>query len=154
MNQYMLEITKYLGFTETVEVSAKDLYEAKQIAIEDSEYPVRDVREVTREYLVTYEFTSGRVKLVGVTNYSDGSQCYRNACTTKIETASEIFYNMAFSDCYDMEMKRIQLITVDGSLIPCRFYGKWHDTKDPLRMEIVPERGYRYDKEVGYAPNH
>ena len=74
-----------------------------------------------------------------------------------IETPTEIFYKMDMADCYDITIKRIWLI--DGiDLIECRFYGTWHNPKEPLRMEIramipaTPEQTKPFD--VGHGTDH
>ena len=90
------------------------------------------------KYLVIYEFDGELLESV-------------------IRTATDIFETMDMSDCYDITIKRIWLIK-DIDLIECRFYGTWHNPKDPLRMEIralipsTPEQLKPFD--VGYGTDH
>ena len=74
-----------------------------------------------------------------------------------IETASAIFSKMDMDDCYDIFVARIWLIH-GINLTECRFYGTWHNPKDPLRMEIramipaTPEQMKAFD--IGYGTDH
>lgn len=72
---------------------------------------------------------------------------------TKMVTGHEIFDKMGMSDCYDISIEQLALMDDESKPTICTFHGTWHDTKDPLRMEIVHAlTGEVYD--VGYAPDH
>lgn len=74
-----------------------------------------------------------------------------------IQTARQIFNTMDMSDCHGETIKRILLL--DGSkVVECRFWGTWHDPKEPLKMMIeamipgTPEQMQPYD--IGYGTDH
>ena len=74
-----------------------------------------------------------------------------------VRTAQSIFEHMDMEDCYPISIAR--LWKIDGiKLTECRFYGTWHNGKEPLRMEIramipaTPEQLKPYD--VGYGTDH
>ena len=74
-----------------------------------------------------------------------------------IQTACQIFDMMDMSDCHGITIERIFLL--DGSkVVECRFWGTWHDPKEPLKMVIEPmisatsEQMEPYD--VGYGTDH
>lgn len=75
-----------------------------------------------------------------------------------IETGNQIFGKMDMSDCYDISIRRIWLI--DGiKLTECRFYGTWHNGKEPLRMEIramIPATPEQMNEafDIGYGTDH
>lgn len=70
----------------------------------------------------------------------------------QIETATEIFNHMEFFDCYDIQIARLILIKGTG-LHYCRFRNVWHDTNEPLKVQIENVvTGEVYD--VGYQPEH
>lgn len=78
-------------------------------------------------------------------------------CKPVISTASEIFNKMDMSDCYPITIARIWLIK-GIKLTECRFFGTWHNGKEPLRMEIramipaTPEQMEPFD--IGYGTDH
>lgn len=67
-----------------------------------------------------------------------------------IETESRIFERMSMDDCYDIEIVDIRLF--EKGYPECKFFGKWHNSDDPLRMEIRAATGGVLS--VGYAPDH
>lgn len=82
----------------------------------------------------------------------------------KIETSAEIFRKMEMDDCYDIRIVNILWLKKYNAVSEfekatdvypvCRFYGTWHDSKDPLRMEIRLLSGTREVLSVGYATEH
>lgn len=73
-----------------------------------------------------------------------------------VRTAQSIFEHMDMSDCYPISIARLWKID-ETNLTECRFYGTWHNGKEPLRMEIkamcpAPEQLKPYD--VGYGTDH
>lgn len=70
----------------------------------------------------------------------------------RIQTGREIFNTMDMSDCYDIEVARLWMIS-GKCLTECRFRGTWHDPKENLKMQIENIiTGEVYD--VGYASDH
>lgn len=58
--------------------------------------------------------------------------------TPIIETDCAIFNKMDMGDCYPIRILHLYYLKEKPfELIPCDFYGAWHDFKDPLKMEIV-----------------
>lgn len=65
-------------------------------------------------------------------------------------TADDVFNFMDMDDCHNAFID--QIYRLDDYPRKCKFYGTWHNPKDPLRMEIRTD----YDKllEVGYGTDH
>lgn len=82
------------------------------------------------------------------------SDNYGELMQPQISTANEIFNTMDMSDCHGTTIKRMWLI-VGCKLAECRFRGKWHDPKEPLKMVIeamYPAPPLPYD--IGYGTDH
>ncbi len=104
--------------------------------------------------MIVKEMEDGGLEFVATNNHKY-LVCYKvegEVCDPVVETAKEIFDKMEWTDCYDIKIIRIVLVE-EGKLIYCRFRGKYHDLKEPLKMVIENVvTGEIYD--VGYAPEH
>lgn len=72
--------------------------------------------------------------------------------SSALMSAAEIFNEMDMSDCFPCELE-LGIYRIEGiglAPVECSFRGKWHDSKDPLKMAIVGG-GIR---EVGYGTDH
>lgn len=65
-----------------------------------------------------------------------------------------IFALMDHEDCIPIRLNSIH-VSEPGAfyLAPCRFYGLWHNAKDPLRMEIRLDNSNEL-LDVGYGVDH
>ena len=75
----------------------------------------------------------------------------------RVETAKQIFGRMDMDDCYPIVIKRLWFIR-GINLTECRFFGTWHNPKEPLRMEIkamIPSTPEQFEPlDVGYGTDH
>ena len=94
------------------------------------------------KYLVTYEIKG-------------------EMCEPAIKTASEVFHDMEFDDCFDIKIVDIRLLRLseDDPYPECKYHGTWcnYDPEtgkiDSLRVEIRTKNGNEV-LDVGYQPEH
>ena len=71
-------------------------------------------------------------------------------CEPTKETANSIFKKMDMDDVYSISI--VGLWVIQGkSLIPCEFYGTWHNPSDPLLMLIVSNDDVL---DIGHGTDH
>lgn len=85
-------------------------------------------------------------------------------CEPKIETATEIFNRMAFSDNYSIRIRCLNWLREYSSydelrreidtFPACVFHEKYHDLNEPLKMKISKMFGDQTILDIGYAEEH